>query len=89
MVENAIPDDGNACSIGFIPVKFELAHDCCFRWLTCSNRGDALIFDDKKGFGALDARDCARGGGTNTMSQAAEFIALGLVPCLFELRVAS
>ena len=45
--------------------------------------------DYEEGVGAFDARACAGGIGANTLTQAAYFIAVILLPCAFLLGMAA
>ena len=47
------------------------------------------IRNDKEGVGSLDAIACAVGGGADTLAEAAEFVGVGVVPDLVEIRVLS
>ena len=50
---------------------------------------DVLKSDDEKGVSSLDTLACAVGGGADTLTEAAEFVGVGVVPYLVEIRVLS
>ena len=45
--------------------------------------------DEEEGVGSLDALVCAVGGGDDALAEAAEFVGVGVVPYLVEIRVLS
>ena len=67
---------------------FEFAYKFCVGDFLEPIGWDFLIVDDEEGVGALDARAFVGGRSSNALTQAADFIAVGLVPCVLVLGMA-
>ena len=50
---------------------------------------DVFESDDEEGVGSIAALACDVGGGADALSEAAEFVGVGVVPYLVEIRVLS
>ena len=79
-IANAISTDGEASAIGLVLVWLDFTHTFGVGDFFVAVTGDVVVCDDEEGVDALDA--WARSGGIfdNALTEAAEFVGVGLVP---------
>ena len=84
---DAISSDGDECAVGIAFLWSDLAYYFGVGDFGSAVGWNVLELDDEEGVGSLDALACAVGGGANTLAEAAEFVGVGVVPDLVEVRV--